>query len=46
MEKTIGYFGKKAKDGNMALEDMTGGKYVVISLLYVSLHEKMANLCA
>lgn len=29
VEKTIGYFGKKAKDGNMALEDMTGGTFTI-----------------
>ena len=26
MEKTIGHYGKKAKDGNLALEDMAGGE--------------------
>lgn len=29
VEKTIGYFGKKAKDGSMALEDMTGGTFTI-----------------
>jgi hypothetical protein len=26
VEKTIGMFGKKAKEGQMALEDMAGGE--------------------
>jgi hypothetical protein len=25
VEKTIGHYGKKAKEGSMALEDMAGG---------------------
>jgi 2-oxoglutarate dehydrogenase E2 component (dihydrolipoamide succinyltransferase) len=29
VEKTIGHFGKKAKDGAMALEDMTGGTFTI-----------------
>lgn len=27
MEKTIGHFGKKAKEGTMQLEDMAGGEF-------------------
>jgi len=29
VEKTIGHFGKKAKEGKMALEDMSGGTFTI-----------------
>ena len=29
MEKTIGMYGKKAKEGTMALEDMSGGTFTI-----------------
>lgn len=29
MEKAIGHFGKKAKEGAMSLEDMTGGTFTI-----------------
>jgi 2-oxoglutarate dehydrogenase E2 component (dihydrolipoamide succinyltransferase) len=29
VEKTIGHFGKKAKDGALALEDMAGGTFTI-----------------
>lgn len=34
VEKTIGHYGKKAKEGTMALEDMTGGEFPAPSSLY------------
>jgi hypothetical protein len=38
VEKAISFYGKKAKDGQLALEDMTGIYVYMYILLYVFIH--------